>query len=91
MRRVIAQHPAAAVSEDEDREPPPDAGGAHDVQFDGVAVGVDGLLRLLDARKIDRDGGLRAGQHLARFRRGQGLERRAARRIQDFQKCLHAA
>src|SRR6185436_19778154 len=38
VRRIIAQHPAAAVYEDEDRELAFDALRAHHVQFERVAI-----------------------------------------------------
>ena len=49
VRRVIAQHPAAPVYEDENRKSAFDALRPHDVEFDRVAISSDRFLRLVDA------------------------------------------
>ena len=73
--RIIAQHPAAAVDEDEHRQPFP-AGSLrpHKIQAQGAPLALDGPFGLFDARQIYRNGRLQIGQHAARVGHGQRLD-----------------
>lgn len=75
MGQIIAQHPAAAVDEDENRQPfPAGSRRPHKIQVQGAPLALDGPFGLFDARQIDRNGRLQIGQHAARVGHGQRLD-----------------
>src|SRR6266851_5371473 len=91
MCREVAEHPAAAMEEHENREPGRSLGGLYNMKLQVLSVEIDNSFRMVDPGQIDRRAVLGIDQNLTRVPWRKPFDRRSAARIQRVQKPLHAA